>query len=362
MLTFVPSIDHFHVEELPAYEPSGEGEHTYLWIEKRGLTTMEAIQRLAGALRLEGRDIGYAGQKDRHATTRQWLSVPRVDPEQARLIDGPDLRVLAAARHGNKLRVGHLRGNRFEVVLTGPAQAGQREEIAERLQRAASVGLPNIFGAQRFGAAGDNAAAGLALLRGQRRERDHRKRKLMLSAAQSAVFNRYLTLRAAGGPLLCVRAGDVLQKTDSGGQFVSTDPAVDQPRVDAGAVIPTGPMPGGRVMEPPEGTAARALEDQALADVGATRDEFARAGRDLPGTRRPVIIRVTLGEPPLTDEPAPGPERMALRLRFELPAGGYATVVVAALLQSAPPQGEMTGADDGEPPGDTARDTPKDAG
>ncbi|HEX3694586.1 MAG TPA: tRNA pseudouridine(13) synthase TruD [Polyangia bacterium] len=338
MLTFVPSIEHFVVEEIPAYEPSGEGEHTYLWIEKRGLTTMDALFRLAGALGVDGRDMGYAGQKDRHATTRQWMSVPRVDPERARLIDDDLLRVLVASRHGNKLRVGHLRGNRFEVVLTGPEAPGQRAAIAARLYAAATDGLPNRFGQQRFGAAGDNAAAGLALLRGQRRERDHRKRKLLLSAAQSAVFNRYLELRAASGPFLQVRAGDVLQKTDSGGQFVCDDPAVDQPRVDAGAVVPTGPMPGGRVMEPPPGTPSRALEDQALAEVGATRHEFGHAGRDLPGTRRPVIVRVELGPTPIEDEPSPTPGQMAFRLRFSLSAGAYATVVVAALLdQTTPP-------------------------
>ncbi len=344
-LTFVPSIDRFIVEEVPAYEPSGEGEHTYLWIEKRGLTTMDAVRRLAGLLDVDGRDIGYAGQKDRHATTRQWISVPRVDPERALAVETPDLRVLAARRHGNKLRIGHLRGNRFEVVLTGAPTPGEREAIAARLERAAQEGVPNRFGEQRFGAAGDNAAAGLALLRGQRRERDHRKRLLLLSAAQSAVFNRYLTLRAADGPLLRVRAGDLLQKTDSGGQFVSTDPAADQARVDAGAVVPTGPMPGGRVMEPPPDSPARALEDQALVDTGATRDDFARAGRDLPGTRRPVILRVTPGEPAVQvdDGPPPAPGEVALRLRFSLPAGGYATVVVAGLTAEGRPQGEDQG-------------------
>ena len=85
--------------------------------------------------------------------------------------------------------------------------------------------------------------------------------------------------------------GDVLQKTDTGGLFVSTEPEVDQPRVDAGELVPTGPLPGGREIEPPPGTPARALEDEAIAAVGATREDFARAGRDLPGARRPVSAR-----------------------------------------------------------------------
>ena len=322
------------VEEIAAYDPSGTGEHTYLWLEKRDLTTMEAVRRVAGMLGVDARDVGYAGMKDRHATTRQWISVPRVEPATALQIAGQDLRVLDARRHGNKLRTGHLRGNRFEMVLTGTVADDDdtREKLAARLAEMAAGGLANRFGEQRFGMAGDNAREGLAILRGERRERDHRRRKLLMSAAQSAVFNRYLELRAASGRLTEVRLGDVLQKTDTGGMFVCEDPAVDQQRVDAGAVVPTGPMPGGRVMEPPPETQSRALEDQALADSGATRQDFDRAGRDLPGTRRPVVVAVEVGDPPLTAEPAGDGIATAVRIRFALPAGSYATVVLAALL------------------------------
>ena len=83
MLTFTPSPERFVVEELPAYAPSGEGTHTFLWIEKRGLTTFDAIARLAAAFDVPARDVGYAGMKDKQATTRQWLSVPGLDPERA---------------------------------------------------------------------------------------------------------------------------------------------------------------------------------------------------------------------------------------------------------------------------------------
>ena len=119
----------------------------------------------------------------------------------------------------------------------------------------------------------------------------------MLSALQSAVFNRALELRAASGDLAQVRGGDVLQKTDSGGLFVTTDPAVDQPRVDRGEVIPTGPLPGGREIEPPPDTPSRAIDDEAIASVGATREDFSRAGRELPGARRAVLLKA--GDPTL---------------------------------------------------------------
>jgi len=329
VLTFTPSPEHFFVEEIPAYDPSGTGAHTFLWIEKRGLTTFDAIARLGAALQVAPRDVGYAGLKDKQATTRQWLSVPDVDPERALAVADDGIRVLTALRHPHKLRLGHLRGNRFEVVLTGATTDEEIEALRARFADLAAHGVPNFYGGQRFGADAANAARGLAILRGERHERDRRKRRLMLSALQSAVFNRTLELRAAGGRLTEVVLGDVLRKNETGGLFVSTDPAVDQRRVDAGEVLPTGPLPGGREIEPPPDTPARALEDQAIVATGATRDDFLRLGRELPGSRRPVLLR--LSETAFSEEPSGPSQARAVRLRFTLPAGGYATVVVSSL-------------------------------
>jgi tRNA pseudouridine13 synthase len=242
VLTFTPSPDRFLVEEIPAYTPTGEGAHTFLWLEKRGLTTFDAIAQVAAAFGVAARDVGYAGLKDKQATTRQWLSINREtakDPAapgpSVPCAIGPQVTVLRAARHPHKLRLGHLRGNRFEVVLTGP---GTDEEIAAmraRFEVLAAQGVPNRYGEQRFGTDAANATRGLALLRGERQERDKRKRRLLLSALQSAVFNRALELRATRGPLTAVLLGDVLKKTETGGLFASTDPEVDQRRVDAGS-------------------------------------------------------------------------------------------------------------------------------
>ncbi len=336
MLRFVSSPATFTVEEIPAYDPSGTGTHLFLWVEKRGLTTLDAIGRIAAALDVPARDVGYAGLKDRHAVTRQWLSVSGVDPARALALPAPPAdddaawgswTILRAVPHPHKLRLGHLRGNRFQVVLDGPVSPDELARLPAIVDRLAAQGVPNRFGAQRFGAAGDNAAVGLELLRGTRRERDRRRRRLLLSALQSAVFNRTLELRAAAGTLGRVLGGDVLQKVDSGGLFVTTDPTVDQPRVDAGQVVPTGPLPGGREVEPPPGSEARALEDAAIAALGATRGDFARAGRDLPGARRPFVVHPRELRWRAVDT--------AVHLSFELPAGVYATVLVDALLQAA---------------------------
>ncbi len=324
MARFAPSPATFVVEEIPAYAPCGEGEHAYLWIEKQNLTTLEAVSRLARLLGVPERDVGYAGMKDRHATTRQWLSLLGVDPRLAgtAVLDG--VRVLSATRHTNKLRIGHLHGNRFEVVLVDLGE-GEADVIRAALGRLAVQGIANRFGHQRFGAGGDNLEIGLAVLRGTRRMFDGRRRKLLLSAVQSAVFNRVLELREETGGLLAVREGDILEKVASGGQFPCTDVEGDQRRVDAGEVVPTAPLPGSRVRSPAAGTAAHALEQRALASLGIGADELAQVGRSLPGTRRPVVVKVELGNPATVDEPD------GLRLCFSLPPGSYATVLLEAL-------------------------------
>jgi len=111
----------FLVEEVPSYLPCGEGEHSYAVIEKRGITTLEAIRRISHALKVSERDIGYAGMKDAAGVTRQTLSIPRVAPEVCSSVDIHGIKVLSAARHRNKLKLGHLAGNRFRVRIRGVA-------------------------------------------------------------------------------------------------------------------------------------------------------------------------------------------------------------------------------------------------
>lgn len=325
-LRFSPGPETFVVEERPAYEPCGVGPHTYLWIEKRDLSTPEAVRRLARALDVPERDIGYAGLKDRHAVTRQWVSVPDVEPERALTLSVDGLAVLSAARHGNKLRTGHLRGNRFEVLLEGEGAGEQAAVIEGRLRGYAKEGLPNAYGEQRFGVAGDNAEVALAVLRRERREPDPRRRRLLFSALQSAVFNEVLRRRTEAGTLARVLPGDVLQKRASGGLFVTSDLPTDQARVDAGELATTGPLPGTREVGPAAGSEADVLERESLAITGATLEDFARVGRDLPGARRPLLVPVEIGDAPVSVE---GPDK--LRVRFALPAGSYATVLVRAL-------------------------------
>jgi len=315
----------FFVEELPLYAASGEGEHLYLTVEKRGRTTQEVAGELARALGARERDVGTAGLKDKRAVAIQRFSVAtRSPPDAALRLSGPGYRVLAAERHGNKLRPGHLRGNRFRIVVRGvvPDALARAEAIAARLCR---VGAANLFGPQRFGKQGDNAALGRALLLGERRTRDRFLRRIALSALQSELFNRCLAARIADGLFETAVNGDVLRKRASGGLFVCEDVALDAPRVASGEVDPAGPLPGHSLFAA-RGEALR-REQAVLADAAVDPASFAAGGDEMQGARR--AYRVPPEE--LRVEPA-GPD--ALVVSFALPKGSYAVSVLREIVKS----------------------------
>jgi tRNA pseudouridine13 synthase len=316
----------FAVDEVPAYPPSGDGDHVFVHIEKRGLTTPEAARRLASWAGVEARDVGWAGMKDRHARTRQWLSLPppaAPEPLLDRADDG--LTVLAAVRHRHKLRTGHLRGNRFELVIRDVGDAAAAALAARAILDALAAGAPNWYGEQRFGARGDNAGAGLAILdAGGKGGGPPRRKRLMISALQSYLFNHWLVDRVNDRLDRTVLEGDVLTKPATGGMFVSSDAAADQPRLDAGEVAITGPMFGGAMRAPPPTSAAGVRELAVLAAAGLAPDAFARLGKLAPGTRRAALVR-------LDDTQVEVVAADAIRVTLSLPAGSYATAILREL-------------------------------
>jgi tRNA pseudouridine13 synthase len=154
----------FIVEEVPLYSPSGEGEHTYFEIEKTDLSTPEALERLSRVLGKSVKDFGYAGLKDRKGITRQVISIAHIAPEALATLEIPQLKVLWARRHLNKLRVGHLRGNRFRLRIRGVARASE-PQVSQVLEALAVSGVPNYYGPQRFGNRGDAHRVGRAFLK-----------------------------------------------------------------------------------------------------------------------------------------------------------------------------------------------------
>jgi tRNA pseudouridine13 synthase len=312
----------FEVEEIPAYTPSGQGEHLFLWVEKVGLDTPDAAFRLASALGLNPGEVSWAGLKDRAARTRQWLSVPaRVEPALAALSPFPELTVLAHARHGNKLRSGHLRGNRFRIRIV---DAERPEAVGPVMERLVAEGLPNAFGEQRFGR-GDTGLRGRALVHGERlpTRPSAFERKLYVSAYQSLLFNLLLEARLRDTALGRALPGDLMRKTDTGGLFVCREPEVDQPRVERGKIVATGPIFGWK-MQRPDGEVDRA-EQAVLAAEGLTLDSFRRLGSIAEGTRRPFAVPVS--------EARWSVEGATVELTFTLPAGSYATVLLDEVMK-----------------------------
>jgi len=316
-------VEDFLVDEEPAYLPSGTGDHVFVRIEKRGLTTAQAVQRIARALDVNERDVGVAGMKDRHAVTRQWISLPPpVAPEQVTVLALEDVTILEAARHNHKLRTGHVRANRFVLRVrdaTPDAEARARA-ILDVLARA--PGAPNWYGEQRFGRDGDNAAKGKDIVMGGKPPRDRKLARLFVSALQSELFNQWLLARMTDGLYARVLAGDVLHKV-GGGMFTCEDAATDEPRLIAGELVITGPMFGDRMRAATGDAGAR--EDAVLAAAGLARESFAGVRAIAEGTRRDATIQV--GEPSVAA--ADG----TLEVRFTLPGGAYATAVMREVMK-----------------------------
>jgi tRNA pseudouridine13 synthase len=343
----------FEVEEIPAYEPSGQGDFLYLWIEKRDMGAEYFTRQIARRLDIPVGEIGTAGLKDRRAVTRQMVSLPAsVEPRLPKL-DGDGITVLRVSRHGNKLRPGHLHGNRFRVLirdsepgregeapaepeaakatlLQGSGSAGaspSRPDVAAIIGHLGQHGLPNFYGPQRFGRDGETLQMGLALLRGEKTGKPIRNpflKKLALSAAQSALFNHALAQRMRDGLLRRVLPGDVMCKIPFGGMFVAADLEAEQRRFDAREIVSAGPIFGRKTFAAKDEAAQR--EHAALSAFALTASSFDGFGKLLQGTRRHNLVYVA--------NLAAAVENDGLRLSFTLPAGSYATVLLREIMKT----------------------------
>ncbi len=330
----------FIVEELPLYEPSGEGGHTFLWVEKRESSTEEVARALARFASVANRDVGYAGRKDRRAVTRQWFSVPELDPDRALAFRDDRARVLRAVKHRHKLRVGQLRGNRFELCVRGVGT--QRVPLLRRrLEEIERIGFPNHFGRQRYGRDGANPERARAALEETRRPRDRRHLRFLLSSLQASVFDAALAERPT--PLDRVERGEVAQVCASGGPFLVEDIGRENERAARFEISATGPIFGSRQLAP---TGAPGARERALQERFGVDDLKAKARVvRLRGARRPVLA--ALSAPKFREEGE------GLCLRFDLAAGCYATVFLEALfgepVDDAPARASVPSRSAGDP-------------
>jgi len=315
----------FQVEEIDGFEPAGQGEHLLLTVEKRGMNTVFAAKRIARWAGIPEVGVGYAGLKDRHAVTRQRFSVhlpKRVAPPLDTLVSD-ELRVLDSTWHNRKLPRGALKGNRFELRLRDVE--GDSAAIEARLQAIAAHGLPNYFGDQRFGRDGDNVDAARRMFAGQRVPRD--QRSMYLSAARSALFNAVLAERVALGNWASGDQGEVWMLDGSQSVF-GPEPATAElsDRAARQDIHPTGPMWG--LGELRSADAVKELEIRTLEPFADLKAGLEAAG--LKQERRALRVRVA-------DLAWHWPAPDQLMLRFVLPAGAYATGLLADLGEVSEP-------------------------
>lgn len=330
--TFKVAPADFRVDELPLYEASGDGPHVYVTLQRSGQTTRELATELQRLFALEEVDIGYAGMKDKQALATQCFSLhlPNTvlrDVEE-RIRGEMSATLLSINRHGNKLRRGHLKGNRFAIRLGVSGDVDAQLERAEGiLNQLRATELPNFYGVQRFGVDQRNAMRGESILRRGHRPRGFKER-LFVNACQSALFNLWLAERIARDQYAVILVGDVAQKRATGGLFdvIENERGEAQRRLDEREICYTGPIFGAKMREARSEAGAR--EQELLTRCGIELGAFRRAKLD--GTRRSA--RVALDEMQLTGLAD------ALLLELTLPKGSYATQVVRELLKPEDPR------------------------
>lgn len=309
----------FEVEEVLGFEPDGDGEHCWLWIEKEGLNTPDAAQRLARFAGLREADIAWAGLKDRQARTRQWFSLHllnrEVDWDQW---NDPALRILRRERHSRKLRRGTHRGNRFGITLR--QLRGDLATLEQRLQRIDSEGVPNYFGPQRFGRDGRNLVLARRWVEQGQPRLKRQQQGLHLSTLRSLLFNTVLAARVADGSWQRALPGELFILDGSGSVFSEALDETLQQRLDSGDIHPSGPLCGRSQRIAPSGAAAE-LEQHALAGSEALVAALVQAG--LAAERRSLRLRPGALQWQLQAD--------TLQLWFTLPSGCFATALLREL-------------------------------
>ena len=316
-------VEDFQVEEELGFTPSGAGEHVFLQIHKRNANTQWVADQLAKFAAIPKSAVSYAGLKDRQAITTQWFSVhlPKDTIDWATL-NNDSFSILSQTRNRRKLRRGALQGNRFNIVIRD--LHGDNSELKQRLENIGQSGVPNYFGAQRFGHDDNNLKNAIALFQGDIKIRDRFRRGLYLSAARAHLFNLVLSARVAANTWNNALSGDVMILNGSQSVFTITDPDDDiQQRLIQHDIHPTGPLWGQGILM--SSLQCHALETQLITEDNQLASGLVTAG--LKQERRSLrVVPLNLNWHSAAAD--------KLTIEFGLPAGCYATAVLRELVQA----------------------------
>lgn len=336
---FTPSARDFTVEEIPLYEFSGEGEHLVLKIRKKELTTWEMVSIIANHLGIKHSEIGYAGLKDKYAMTIQHISILAKHEEKLDALQADGIKILSKTRHNNKIRIGHLKGNRFEMRLK-KVLGVQKDKLDSTLDWIRDNGLPNYFGNQRFGTDGNNWEDGKKIINKEIKINDRKLREFLVGSYQSYLFNNWLSKRieislllqkfsesecesvlglpsgTLGGTksqkqFLKLLNGDIMMHYPYGRIFTVEDLSSEATRFGEKDISPTGLISGTKTTK-------------ATGNAGVVESQFDEQ-IPLDGARRYAWIWAT----DITKKYIP--EKAQYELGFTLPKGCYATNLLDVL-------------------------------
>jgi len=318
----------FIVDEMLSFAPTGEGEHLFLNITKRDMTTHDLTLLLSKQFSVSIKDIGYAGMKDKRAVTSQWLSVPimHCDDYPERLATFSGAVVNKSVLHNKKLKRGVIQENKFTITITN--LSGSYQELSERLDVIKAQGIPNYFTEQRFGVDDKNVLRAELLLNGKMREKNIRKRGIYFSAARSFLFNLLLseriTITKDNYDWLSALHGDVLMLNVNHSVFVAEtlDSEISQ-RLQNNELDVALPMFGTDGLQTL--STARDVEDKIITQHNELCSGLLDAGLER-HARRARVVPKDLNWESVSDS--------SIRITFSLPSGSYATALLRELVMS----------------------------
>jgi len=323
---FKTEPDDFVVEEQLGFEPSGEGEHCLVWVEKRDLDSNTVSTLLADALGIRRRLVSHCGLKDRHAVTRQWFSIhmPGEESPQAQVLEAERLRVLRITRNGRKLRRGTHAGNRFTIRLRN--SDADPAAIHKRWQVLCQRGAPNFFGPQRFGRDGANVEKARAMFTGVFAVRDRFLRGMLLSAARSYLYNKVIAERINRGNWDAPIDGEVYGFANNRSLILPERQRGDEPgRFAEGGIEMTAPLWGAGDLQ--SAGDLQALEQSCIEPYAELTSGLEDTG--LRQERRVMRVRPADSQIEVVENDDAGCD---ILLSFDLPKGTYATTLMRELV------------------------------
>ena len=320
------TLDSFVVEEIPLYEPIGKGEHLYINITKEGFTTREIQEKLAKFFDISINSVSFAGMKDKNARTTQTFSAHLVKIDEnleniAKIENNLPIKVNWVKPHKNKIKIGHLLGNKFTIKITdlkiSQDEALERsKKIIEEIKR---HGLPNFFGPQRFGIQGKNIERGLKIIQGSKFNGSKWKKRLLVSSFQSYLCNLYLFRRIETGNFKKILKGDIAKKYDTGGLFEVEYLSKEQKRYENHEISFTAPIYGSKMWNA-KGPSEE-LERKVLEEFDLNIEDFHQRGTRRLGRLLVPSINVKKSS-------------SGLILNFSLPKGAFATIVLREIMKN----------------------------